>query len=89
VPDTATITISLKIENIYELYDDETTYVEDKVIDAPPTLEAGTEAYEDWAYDTIYSFTGVGHEDGNSSYFVEVTACSEPALVGREFEFGT
>lgn len=85
---TPTITISLEIENTYELYDDVTTHKTDVVIPAPPTMEEGTSEYDDWAYDHIYSLTGVGHEDGDSWYDVTITACSEPELVGRAFQFG-
>lgn len=84
-----TITISLTIENTYELYDDVTTTVTDEVIPAPPTLDEDSEAYKDWGHEQIIDrFTGVGHEDGDSWYDVTVTACSEPALVGRTFQWG-
>lgn len=83
----ATITISLEIENAYELYDDVTTYETDVTMPAPPADEDSQE-YEDWAYTHIFALTGVGHEDGDSWYDVTVTACSDPALIGRTFEWG-
>lgn len=85
---TDTITVSLKIENTYELYDDVTTYKTNEVIPAPPTLEEDSEAYREWASEHIREFTGVGHEDGDSWYDVTITDSSEPALIGRTFEWG-
>lgn len=84
----ATITISLDIENHYELYGQIDTSVTDEVIPAPPTTDRDSDEWHDWAQDHILPFTGTGREDGNSAYFVTVTACSDPALVGEEFEFG-
>jgi hypothetical protein len=81
------ITISLEIENTYELYEDVTIAVHDEVIPAPPPQD-DTKAYDSWAYDHIYPFTGVGYESGDSWYNVTVTACSDPTLVGRTFEWG-
>jgi hypothetical protein len=78
------ITVSLRIENTYELYDDVVTTVTDAVIPAPPA-NGDT---DEWAWDHIYPFTGVGHEDGDSWYDVEITASSDPALVGRKFDWG-
>ncbi len=83
-----TITISLEIENTYEDDDhDETTYVTDKVVPAPPALE-DEEALQEWADEHIYCETGTGHTEGDSWYDVKVTASSDPALVGREFQWG-
>jgi hypothetical protein len=81
------ITVSLQIENKYELHEDVTTTVTDEVIPAPPA-DRKSQAFEDWAYKHIYAFTGVGHEDGDSWYDVVITACSDPTLVGLTFEWG-
>ena len=83
------ITVSLEIDNKYELYADVTTHATDVQVPAPP-IEVDSEEYEEWAEDHIYAETGVGHEDGDSWYNVEVTASSHPHLlaVGATFEFG-
>lgn len=85
-----TITISLEIENHYELHGQIDTSVTDKVIPAPPTRRTNRDSdeWDNWAQDHILPFTGTGREKGNASYFVTVTACSDPALIGEEFEFG-
>jgi len=80
--------IELKIENIYEDAEDVVTTVRATIPAPPEGKEAGSEEYDDWAYDNIYQLTGTGHETGNSAYFVEVTACDDPNLVGAEFEWG-
>jgi hypothetical protein len=83
-----TVTISLLIENTYELYDDVTVYQSNAVIPAPPDPETEPDLYDEWKYLHIYCFTGVGHEDGDSWYDVTVLDCSDPELVGQEFDFG-
>lgn len=86
VPRGPVITISLTIENTYELYDDVTTYVYDALIPPPPP--EGSPEWDDWEYEHIHSWTGTGRTDGDSWYDVTVTACSDPSLVGRTFDFG-
>lgn len=82
------LTISLTVLNMYEHYADVTTTFTDVRIPAPPDPD-DQDAYESWRYEHIHDpFTGVGHVDGDSWYVVTVTACSDPDLVGREFEFG-
>lgn len=84
-----TITVSLTVENAYELYENETTTFTDVTIPAPPTTDRDSEEWTDWAYDAIYcEYTGVGHTDGDSWYDVTITACSEPALIGETFAWG-
>ena len=89
-PGTAgTVTVSLTIENTYELYEDVTTYAVDRVVPAPPCGPADdADAFNEWAHEHIYQFTGTGHTRGDSWYDVEITASSEPALIGHTFEFG-
>jgi hypothetical protein len=86
------ITISLDIENSYELYPTVHTTVTGQELPAPPEPtgdeDADRKAMDTWAYETIYQFTGTGRTHGDSWYIVTVTACSDPALVGREFDFG-
>jgi len=83
-----TITVSLTVENAYELYPDVTAYVIDAVIPAPPADRQSTD-YDDWSYEHIYeAFTGVGNDSGDSWYDVTVTACSDPRLVGETFDWG-
>lgn len=81
------ITIKLEIENRYELYETQMTYPE-ATIPAPPTLDETAWEYREWADEHIFDLTGVGHEDGDSWYDVKVLDSSEPALIGRTFEFG-
>lgn len=81
------ITISLAIENTYEDGDEIHTEVTDAVIPAPPA-DGGEDAMHEWEYAHIFSFTGTGRESGDSWYDVTVTACSDPSLIGRTFEFG-
>lgn len=91
-----TITLSLKIENIYvdEDNDDEITKVT-VTLPAPPPNSSGSqtddEAYREWHETHIRDLTGTGQPKGDAAYFVEVTASSDEALlpVGAEFEYGT
>lgn len=82
------ITVSLVVENSYELYEDVTTTFTDVTMPAPPA-DRDSETYEDWAYTHIFcEYTGVGHTAGKSWYDVEVTACSDPTLIGVTFAWG-
>lgn len=78
--------IELTIDNIYEDGDTVTTHVVAE-IEEPPAED--TDEWEDWEQDNIFPHTGTGKTEGDSAYFVKVTACDDPSLVGREFEFGT
>ena len=81
------ITISLKIVNRYPAEGEEiTTYVYGARIPAQPPR--GEDARSEWGWDYLFPFTGTGREEGEAFYDVIVTACSDPALVGAEFEFG-
>lgn len=81
------ITISLAIENRYEDGDMIPTQVTDALIPAPPAAE-DTDAQDAWEYEHIFSFTGTGRTTGDSWYDVTVTACSDPTLIGKTYEFG-
>ncbi len=81
------LTVSLTIENGYELYDDVTTRVVDALI-TPPPADVDSDEYQDWEQTQIIRWTGVGHTTGDSWYDVTVTACSDPALIGKAFSFG-
>jgi hypothetical protein len=81
------VILNLYIENRYELYGRIDTKVTGVVVPAPPADEESVE-YDDWAYDNINCYTGTGHTKGDSWYDVKVTASSDPALVGRTFEWG-
>ena len=85
-----TITISLRIENMYEDSDyDATTYAIDRVIPAPPCgPDADPVEFHEWAQEHVMQFTGTGHSAGDSWYDAEVIACSERGLLGHTFEFG-
>jgi hypothetical protein len=80
------VTVTLHIDNIYELYGTvETTAT--VTIPVPPTDE-DSDAYDDWRQEHIFAETGTGCTDGNAAYFVRITASTIPDLLGREFEFG-
>jgi hypothetical protein len=82
------VIVSLRIENRYMYYGRIDTTVADVVVPTPPANE-DSQDYADWAYDNIYCcYTGVGHTDGDSWYDVEITASSDPALVGRTLQWG-
>lgn len=84
-----TITVECEIDNVYELYDSVTTYKTATIPEPPAGTQQGDDAFEDWASDHLLELTGVGHEDGNSAYFLEIIKCDErPDLVGLEFEWG-
>ena len=87
--------IELEIDNIYEDGTRVRTHVAAD-IEEPPADE-DTPEWEDWEYDEIFCHTGTerfaGNDEGltrtpDAAYFVEVTACDDPSLVGRKFEFG-
>jgi hypothetical protein len=81
------ITISLAIENRYEGGLMIPTVVTDAVIPAPPP-DGDTDAMQEWEYEHIFSFTGTGRTRGDSWYDVTVTACSDPSMIGKTYEFG-
>lgn len=80
------ITVSLQIENSYELFPSVTTTFTDETVAAPESYDEGT--IGEWAMETLFPFTGVGHQEGNSWYDVLIFDSSDPALIGREFHFG-
>lgn len=82
----AEATVTLLIENHYELY---SMVVTTPTVTIPlPPDPADTEAYDEWEYDYILSETGTGRCGGDSWYFVEITESTAPELLGRKFEFG-
>lgn len=87
------ITVSLKITNTYEFYSTAVVTVTDIHIASPslacpPVTDAEFQALDDWAYENIYPYTGVGHADGDSWYDVTVTTSSLPWLTGYTFDWG-
>lgn len=72
----------LAITNVYELYDTVVTRVE---VDIKPPEEVDGD-YDEYLYDVIHPLTGVGHEDGNSAYFIESTDGLTPTI---KEEYGT
>jgi hypothetical protein len=82
------LVISLDIKNTYEDGDTVRTTVTDARVPAPDDLDEESDAYYAWSQDVICDFTGTGRVEGDAFYDVVVTACSEPALVGRKFAFG-
>ena len=81
------ITISLAIENRYDDGSMIPTSVTDAVIPAPPP-DTDEEATSAWEWEHILPFTGTGRTDGDSWYDVTVTACSDPTMIGKTYEFG-
>ncbi|GAB3863516.1 hypothetical protein GCM10028801_31330 [Nocardioides maradonensis] len=75
--------LTATIENIYEDGQEVVTTVATDV-DGP---EPG-EDIEDWAADVLLPLTGTGRYDGDASYFLEITECDDPAMVGAKFEWG-
>lgn len=94
-PDADLITLTLEIENSYELYDDFITVVN---VQVPPPPASGTyegdAARDTWEYDHIFDQTGsrdgVDRTRGDSWYDVTVVASSHPHLipVGTMWDFG-
>lgn len=93
--------ITLEIDNDYEDGVSITTHVE---ADVPHPREqdyndlADEDQLQEWAGENLEEHTGAGRFAGNEEgltrtpdalYTVKITACpDEPALVGKEFEFG-
>lgn len=82
----STVTVSLTIDNRYELYPDEETY-EIVTVPAPPADHTGDE-FAEWKDEHIRPLCGVGHPDGESWYDVTITDSSDPALIGLTFDWG-
>ncbi len=86
--DQATIVrLSMKITNRYELYPTETTVVFGAFVQKPQRPFT-PKSLNEWALEWLFDFTGVGHEDGDSSYTVKITYSDIPELAGTEYEFG-
>lgn len=81
------ITLTLEIENHYEEIETVTRTVEVTV--PPPPLDEDSDEHAFWRDEHILPHTGTGHVTGNSSYFVEVTATSDPDVIaeGTEWEW--
>lgn len=72
---------TLEITNIYEMYPEEVTTIEvDLLSPADFLVEPSAEEYSEYLYDKIYPLTGVGHEDGNSAYFIVSTDGLVPVI---------
>jgi hypothetical protein len=90
--DPEQIVLTLVIENHYpEDGDVVQTTVETTVPEPPYPPHSYAYESDDWEYDHIFCHTGTGRTEGDSAYFVEVTASSRPDLipVGTKYEFGT
>ncbi len=89
------VTLSLHIENHYELYGLIVT-TPTVTVPAPPVRDASTseeehaEELSEWEWEHINAATGAGRTRGDASYFVTVKESSRPDLipVGQEYEFG-
>lgn len=82
------IRLHLKIENYYD--GDKVRTQADVLVPAPPQEPDTDDEMTDWEQEYIFEATGTGRTEGNSAYFVEVTASDCPDLipVGTEYEFG-
>nr|BFE56393.1 hypothetical protein GCM10020063_009190 [Dactylosporangium thailandense] len=80
------VTVTLHIDNVYELYGTVETTATVTIPVPPADQDSG--AYDDWAQEYIFAETGTGRTGGNAGYFVRITASTNPDLVGREFAFG-
>lgn len=76
-----------RIENHYD--DGPVKSIRKVEVPGPPDLD-DDEATDEWAYEHLFPLTGTGRTWGDAAYFVRVTEAPDlPALVGREFEWGT
>jgi len=78
------ITITVEIENTYE---DGTEITTHETVEVPP-IPADEDAAWDWADEHIRPLTGTGKTEGDAWYDCTITASSDPAIVGRKFNFG-
>lgn len=85
---TDLVSVELVIDNIYEDGEEIQTTVR-TTVHAPPTLDENDDDYQDWAAEEIMPHTGTGKTEGDAGYFVKCVASSWPALIGREWEWGT
>lgn len=89
------VIVTLEVENTYELYPDANRTFRNAPLPIPPFGSEPTDpddqqAWDDWADEYIRDggYVGVGHEDGDSWYDVEITESSLPSLVGETFDWG-
>lgn len=82
---TATATVTMKINNIYEDGEQITTTVT-ATIPLPPAGDDEDDRYE-WESEHIRPHTGTGHDGGDAGYFVEIIASDVPELLGQTYEF--
>lgn len=86
VPDVDLIDVTMEIENVYEDGTEITTHVTTQV----PRPEASDykDGLGDWADENLFDHTGADYpEGGDAGYFVNITASSDPRLVGQKVEF--
>lgn len=92
VPPAGMAIVHLAIQNHYELYGRIDTEVTATIPLPPPVTEPddpwATTPRDEWEQTHIYDHTGTGRTEGDSWYFVEITASSSPELIGMKFEFG-
>lgn len=78
---------TVKIESYYENGEEFESVVDVDLEDPGKDLDD----LDDWAYDELYTLTGVGPEYShlNAGYSAEILKCdTTPSLVGRKFEWG-
>lgn len=79
--------MDLLIENRYGLGECVMTSPHVKC-DAPPPPESDGSAFEAWVELNIRDYTGTGRVEGDAWYDVTVIDSSDPAWIGRQFDFG-
>lgn len=86
------ITVSLTVENTYVDGYEQTNYQTDIDVEAPAEtdfVENDEHDLNDWANEVLEPFTGTntGRENVDAGYEIEITASSDPRLVGKRFEW--
>lgn len=80
------LAVTMDIENTYELYGTEWTRV--SVLVPPEPADQDSAEYDDWLHRFILDHTGTGRTRGDAWYDITWDECSDPAQVGRTFDWG-
>ncbi len=79
--------VTMDIENTYERYGTVWTKVT-LLVPPEPDPEKDPDGHDDWTQRFINDQTGTGRTGGDSWYDITWTECSNPAHVGRTFDWG-
>ncbi|MFI5840567.1 hypothetical protein ACIA8K_12745 [Catenuloplanes sp. NPDC051500] len=83
-----TVIVELHMEHHYEYYGRIDTKAVVCIPLPPADSKPGDDAYDEWAYDHIFSETGTGRADGDCGYFVTIADATRADMVGLKFEWG-